>query len=115
MVMQIGPCVAFDGRKPADCLRVSLPRHMMQARDTRPRPSTLGRPVRRQFRARVSRRHTATHQDFCGCAAIEGMRRHTPPLSDCFHWVCPCVACVPPKGGRAARHTRAAALPWGAR
>jgi hypothetical protein len=62
----------------------------------------------------VSAWTTPEHIEITACFALEPRSRNTPLLSHCFTDVFPCVACVPPKGGRAARNTRAAALPWGA-
>ena len=94
MVMQIGPCVALDGQKPADRLRVSPP-------DTRYTVAThgLGRPAEEADSGwNPSLCVEATHSDTRGFLRMcrdQGMRRHTPSLTDCFHCVFPCVGVYP--------------------
>jgi hypothetical protein len=68
-------------------------------------------PTHAARKGRVSSWTTPEHIEITACFALKPKSRNTPLLSHCFCAVFPCVACVPPKGGRAARHTRAAALP----
>jgi hypothetical protein len=64
---------------------------------------------------RVSAGNTEKHIDFIECFRLFRTSGNTPSSSHCFISVFPCFSCFSPKGERAARNTRAAALPREAR
>jgi hypothetical protein len=65
--------------------------------------------------AAVFRRNTLKTLMFSRLFRFSCFARNTPSLSACNQTVFPCFACFSPKGERAARNTRVAALPGEAR
>jgi hypothetical protein len=107
------PCFAKIGPNLLKVLSVSGCRNTKHGHGTSSHDRPASTAIRERQRRRVSAWTTAEHIEITACFALMPKSRNTPLLSRCFCAVFPCVACVPPKGGRAARNLRAAALPWG--
>ena len=107
------PCFARIGTNILKMLGVSGCRNTKHGHGTRSPDRPASTALRGLRKGRVSPWTTQEHIEITTCFALMPKSRNTPLLSHCFCAVFPCVACVPPKGGRAARNTRAAALPWG--
>jgi hypothetical protein len=108
------PCFAWIGAKSLKLLRVSGCRNTKHDHGKSSPDRLVSAGLRGLRKGRVSWWTTPEHIEITACFALMPKSRNTPLLCHCFNDVFPCVACVPPKGGRAARNTRAAALPWGA-
>jgi hypothetical protein len=104
------PCFARIGTNLLKVLGVSH----TETRNTAVKHIRTTAPTHDARKGHVSTWTTPEHIEITTCFALMPKSRNTPLLSHCFCAVFPCVACVPPKGGRAARNTRAAALPLGA-